>query len=594
MTWDLTQRVLEVTRAQVETIYKTGIFADEWTKFEITTTNGTHSWNGNLRGWSHEKGYCGGESIQLYGLTYPDSVLAAQYDFVLRDGLVTVDLERDTVRIFSGESCKYSKKHCVSLTYGDIYWETVDSDNNCNPETYPVLYDGAAVLNNYPENAVTEGKQIVTAKSESQAFSLVLTEKKMLCSQLAFATEHPKLFVVIIPPHGLRYFKKSTMHPLDINIDRYRDSKLIYIEKHMQRELTELNAHAMSQICKIELQVLANLKAAAVIEPSQFGYAYKKEPGYTAVVRGEVIYLITCVPVRVFLRSTDACFQELPVSYLNNSYFLNPRTRILTHWSEQVECSTLFPVKFKIHQDWYSVVPTFVKSTPPQKISTGTNFSMWKYEHVDMKLGIYTPKDIERQRAAVLFPLEYTPITRTIAANAGGYTTHNQGLNMFSMINTNQLKQAVANYWDEFSGLFKAFGAYSGGIIMIMVIYKTMAHVCHGGVHCMAISKIFGGMVGLLAFVCPNLASLALIYGREDIKSTGNPRATLRGAFREFRNDQKLNDDQKIVDIEIGPAEQGDGAREMYPITDLTQLRFQEGRLVERKLEVNEPYNNKK
>ena len=129
---------------------------------------------------------------------------------------------------------------------------------------------------------------------------------------------------------------------------------------------------------------------------------------------------------------------------------------------------------------------------------------------------------------------------------------------------------------------------------MIMVIYKTMAHVCQGGMHCTAISKIFGGMVGFLAFVCPNLASLALIYGREDIKSTGNPRATLRGAFREFRNDQKLNDGQKTVDIEIGPAEQGDRAREMYPITDLTQLRFQEGRLVERKLEVNEPYNNKK
>ena len=61
-----------------------------------------------------------------------------------------------------------------------------------------MLYGGDALISRYVATAVTESKQIITMKSDEFAFSLVITEGKMVCSQQAYATEHPALFIVVI------------------------------------------------------------------------------------------------------------------------------------------------------------------------------------------------------------------------------------------------------------------------------------------------------------------------------------------------------------------------------------------------------------
>ena len=578
VTHEITQRVLSVSANQVMQVYEKGEFSDGLIKLGSIPPNSTYSWNGNLRGYTHEHGWCEGETVRLHGLVYPNSVLVGQYDFVTKDSVVTADLRNDQLKVFGGEICKYSDKHCMSLVYGDIFWSTAESDKNCNPYSYPVLFDGVGLINHYPATSVTESKQIITVKSEHYAFSLVLTEKTMICSQQAFATEHALLYIIMVPPHGLRYFKKVKLHPLGINLNTYMDSKFIYVERHLQRQLSELNNNVMSQICKLERQVLANLKATAMLDPSQFGYAYKKQVGFSAIVRGEILYLIKCVPIRVFWRETGQCYQEIPVQYLNNSYFLNPRTRVLTHWGEEISCSTFLPVKFKVHNEWLSVVPNVVKSTPPLRLNTGTNFSAWKYENINMKLGIYTMEDIEKHRTAVLYPSEFSAISKTIAANAAGYTTENQGLNMFAMVNSADLKKVVINQWNEVWGMFKTFGSYSGGIIMVVIIFQALSYICKGGIHCTAISKIFGGLAGCFAFICPDLAALAVFFGREDMKKSGKAKATVRGAFREFRNQrgQCLEGTQNEEDVELGGMGGRGEEQVMYP---LQELRVQQSRI---------------
>ena len=54
VTYQLTQRVLDVTKTQMETLYKNGQYTDEWVKLGDIPANGTHSWKGNLLGWTLE------------------------------------------------------------------------------------------------------------------------------------------------------------------------------------------------------------------------------------------------------------------------------------------------------------------------------------------------------------------------------------------------------------------------------------------------------------------------------------------------------------------------------------------------------------
>ena len=139
-------------------------------------------------------------------------------------------------------------------------------------------------------------------------------------------------------------------HNLDLDMNLYRASKFVYLERHIGMSLQELNANIMSKIRRIHWQVLANLQSLAMIDPPKFAYAWKKEPGYTVLVRGEVVYIIKCTPVQVLVRTTTYCGHELPVSYLNELCFMIPRSHVLTRHVERVTsfCTSLYPVKYRL------------------------------------------------------------------------------------------------------------------------------------------------------------------------------------------------------------------------------------------------------
>jgi hypothetical protein len=47
---------------------------------------------------------------------------------------------------------------------------------------------------------------------------------------------------------------------------------------------------------------LQNAQSQAVKDPVEFAYDYTGGPGYTAIVKGEVIYLVKCQAVEVMMR----------------------------------------------------------------------------------------------------------------------------------------------------------------------------------------------------------------------------------------------------------------------------------------------------
>ena len=147
-----------------------------------------------------------------------------------------------------------------------------------------------------------------------------------------------------------------------------------------------------------------------------------------------------------------------------------------------MECSAMYPIKYRLKDMWYTLGPNLIASQPPKPFHTKLNFSGWNYKHIAMGTkGIYSFADIERQRAAVLFPVEFRAITRTIASAAGGYGQNSQHLNLMSLLNPADLKSALASYWYEFEGAFRIFGAYSGAILMVIAFYKILTQVFGGG-----------------------------------------------------------------------------------------------------------------
>jgi hypothetical protein len=546
------QRVLTMDRNTVMSTYSSLLWEDEVMKGAGAspigvTHNGTTRKSRNLRGWTDDKeGYCGGADFSLHDLDYEDSVLQATYEILLYDGTMTVDLENNLVRTYSGTTCEYLEGHCEDYVYGDIYWDREEHDRKrCDQNTYIVLYEGKGVIRSYQETTLTEATRVVTVTDDSAAFSLIQTEKLLLCNQVAFRTEHPKLFILEIK-YGLRFFNKKELHSLDLDLNAYRDSKFIHLERHFGKSIKDLNADVMNKLCQVQAQTIATLQSMAYTDAMEFAFAWKKKPGHSALVMGEVVHLIDCCPVQVKIKSLSYCTHEIPVVYLNETLFMHPRSRVLSRYAETVPCSSLYPVKYRLRGVWFTLGPHLVASHSPGVLKTTLNFTSWRYKSLNIgTVGIYSLADIGRQRSAVLFPVERRAITRQIADTAAGLQTGPRSFDLSSLVDVDHFKAMMASYWNELDNSIRIFGSYSGFILGIGFIYRICTTLCTGTLNGTAVTKMFGKCWGLLACLLPGIAHLALLYGKEEQRRTGKTKVSPRGAWNAYKN--KKNQEEEII-----------------------------------------------
>lgn len=105
-------------------------------------------------------------------------------------------------------------------------------------------------------------------------------------------------------------------------------------------------------------RITENMMTLALLPPKEFAYQHFKSPGYTAVVRGEVVHVAKCREVAVIPKVMDSeCYNELPVIYNNQTWFLTPRTRVLIQHGTKVECAPDLGPQFLLNGRW--VTPTF-------------------------------------------------------------------------------------------------------------------------------------------------------------------------------------------------------------------------------------------
>ena len=108
---------------------------------------------------------------------------------------------------------------------------------------------------------------------------------------------------------------------------------------------------------------MRNVLAIANISPDLFAYKLMKGPGYLAMVAGEVIHIIKCIPNEVKIQHSDNCYTELRVSHNNKTYFLTPKTHILKTQGTIINCNPLIASQYRIDQIWYRMLqkPTGVQ-----------------------------------------------------------------------------------------------------------------------------------------------------------------------------------------------------------------------------------------
>ena len=206
------------------------------------------------------------------------------------------------------------------------------------------------------------------------------------------STEHPKLYI-LETTRGDSFASPKEISVANMDIFSYVNSKFVYIEKHMRTELRSLYRDIVNQRCIVERRTLENTLTIATQAPDEFAYRLMKSPGHMAVVAGEVVHIIKCIPVEVTILHSKQCYSELQVSWKNNTYYLMPRTRILKRTGTQITCNRAVPVYYKIDSTWYKMVPTPEEVAGPEIIKP-TSQANWVYKDAKAlaTAGIYTEK----------------------------------------------------------------------------------------------------------------------------------------------------------------------------------------------------------
>lgn len=509
--------IQEISGQKCKTLHSNGaIFLGHNALITGIKPNITTSRSITLAGIIEVNGRCSGTQFSdPYG-TWDNVVVQASIKITTRKLELPIKYSTNEIILPAGVRCLATDWECIDADGMATFWTTVPRDN-CQTQKYDVLYEGIAHKLTQPKSPT-----IYTVTTRDTTFALAETSETNICGYKVMQTEHPKL--LILETKKGRTFKTTAKISVDnIDIFSYVNSKFIYVEKHQNTQLTQLYRDIMKQKCVLEKQILENALSLSSISPDEMAYRLMRKPGYTALTAGEVIYIIKCVPTSVKVRQTKECYTELPVLHGNRSYFLSPRSRILTKGGTIRECNEMLPSMYQVDGTWFKFLPKAAEAIPPSIIQPLTQ-PKWKYVSPAnlATSGIYSEKDLERLRNHIMFPIEKPSMLDTLAQGAMGKPIPPGSVSIYNLMDEDSLKKIAEDTVSKLWQGFITFGSASAGVLAIMLLIRLAKLIVGSIIRGYALHSIYGWSLHLLGALWSSITHLLLQIGRKKTRGPTN------------------------------------------------------------------------
>lgn len=436
-------------------------------------------------------------------------IVQATIKISLKSSYVPVHINSGKIHLKSGTICSLGDGHCIDPDEGHTFWQPIPT-SSCDFHQYDVLYEGSA----QKTIDVSTGHQptkIYSLTTQDITFALTTIKELPLCGYTLLHTEHPKLFI-------FETRKGNTIKPREeiaidnLDIFSYVNSKFIYVEKHIRGQINSLYYNVMRQRCELEQEVIKNTLSFAALLPDEFAYRLMKKSGYMAVTAGEAIHVIQCIPVEVDPRRTKECFAELPITIRNSSLFLTPKSRIVTKYGTERECSYDLPTLYRIDHTWVRLTPEpHVQQVPPQPLKPLTKMT-WNYLTPGplASSGIYSQKDIEKLREHIMFSAEKPAVLNSLARGVTGYRNGPNSASMYNLLNEEALEKIAEGTARKIWNGFVVFGSATAGIMGVFIIIRFIKLVIDTAIHGYTLHTVYGCSLHLIGAIWGSLTHLLL------------------------------------------------------------------------------------
>lgn len=481
--------------------------------------NSTTAHSVMLAGTVRNDGTCKGTQYSdPYG-TWDNVIVDAVIRITLKSSHVPVHLDTGKIILKSGTICALSDGFCIDSDDGYTFWKPMPT-SSCHFHQYDVLYEGPAtrILS---DDSTSSASTMYTLTTDDITFALTKTKEQPVCGYTLMRTEHPKLFI-LETKKGDVFAHKGSIPVNNLDIFTYVNSKFVYVEKHLRRQLNSLYQDVMRQRCELEREVLKNTLSFAILQPDEFAYKLMKGPGYMAVTAGETIHVLKCIPVDVTLRRTQHCYSELPITVRNISLFMTPKSRIITKMGTERECSYEIPVMYYIEDTWIQFTPEpHVRQMPPQQLQPLTSLS-WEYATPGPLAisGIYSQTDIEKLRDHIMFPAEKPALLNAMARGLSGHTLREGTVSVYNLLDESSMKKIAERTATRIWSGFVAFGSATAGVFGVLIVVRLVKLTIDIAIHGYALHSAYGCSLYVLGAIWSSLTNLLLYLAGRTAKAT--------------------------------------------------------------------------
>lgn len=432
--------------------------------------NGTTELSTTIAGHLEPSGRCYGVRYTQQGITYEDVIVSAAITIKLTDYTAVADVEENTVKLRSGTVCTYTDLYCFDDMAGEVVWKAEVNDR-CSAEGIDVLYEG-------PANILAVNKtntRYVVVEAHDTVFALRLVQQELLCHQPAWRTEQHRLLIINKSSLGF-YFKKSRRVNQNTDVMAQVLSKLLFLEIAFKQHTKDLVYDAILKRCHLKEQILRNRTMLALENPDIVSGLVKEASGHMGRVMGEVLYVIKCSPRIVDFRKSKFCYQQLPITYKNESKFMAPITHIIQDHGTQVDCGNQLAVMFHLEGKWFEVDPDLRRTQPDPMILDANDPSetvhMMKIAPISAH-GVYTQQDMDAFQQTLLFPNERRALTNIMTRRVIGAGVDGQDFHLPDVFSKHEFAKmawsAAAEVW--------GFLSYTGNLFSVFMLLYTLYHV---------------------------------------------------------------------------------------------------------------------
>lgn len=305
-----------------------------------------------------------------------------------------IDAADDSIVFSNGIAAQANDLVLHDLYEGTIVWKRPEL--NCS-DSVSSLYVGNVTLHQPTGHTNSKVGSVVLLErpSDQQYAGLKLGLPRSLCAVHCYGTSIKGIVVCLLRPHDepqlLDTFKiTDSQREIDFQ------SQLGFLHLKTNLDVYARFAAILGHICKIERATL-HLKLQAIAGANNpYSLLDLYGPGHVYYRAGAVVYINKCTPVEATLADHANCTTEVPVLVNGTKRFADPLSWVLRDYPQELPCSNIMPVRWKLGDIWYCATPAAFKCEAPEQLQVSEPLFTMPDIGAGLEGGIYT--DTQRQQ----------------------------------------------------------------------------------------------------------------------------------------------------------------------------------------------------